>query len=653
MSDRKDNKQQSAIRGAPPGDRGGPGFGFGPPRGGPMGMIGVPTEKARNFSASLKRLVTYLKPYNAMFIAVFLLAIASTVFSIFAPKLMGNATTRLFEGFMAKMKGVPGAVIDFAYLWRMAIVLIVLYVASAIFSYVMQYIMAGVSQKTVYQMRREVNEKLARLPLSFYDERTHGEVLSLFTNDMDNIANMLQLSLTQVITSLVTILGIIVMMLVISPVLTGITMLVLPLSFFVVRFIAPKSQKHFSQQWKHLATLNGHVEEMYTGHAILKAFGHERKSIERFNAVNEKLYDASWRAQFISGLLFPFMALSNNLGYVAIAVAGGIMVTHRVIAIGDIQAFIQYSRQFTFPLTQTAQIANILQSTIASAERVFELLDQPEEQPDNANAVTLSAPKGEVRFNNVFFSYRSDTSLIEDMDLDVKQGQTVAIVGPTGAGKTTLVNLLMRFYELRGGRITVDGVDIKDLKRGDLRSIFGMVLQDTWLFNGTIRDNIAYGLNGVGDEEVHNAAVAAHADHFIRTLPEGYATLLTEDASNISQGQRQLLAIARAVLVDPPILILDEATSSVDTRTEVLIQRAMARLMKGRTSFVIAHRLSTIRDAKMILVMNHGKIIETGNHKELLENGGFYADLYNSQFTGADIEVEEALRKAPTSRSFS
>jgi ATP-binding cassette, subfamily B, multidrug efflux pump len=648
MSDRRGNQQHLATRGAQAGDRGGPGFGFGPPRGGPMGMIGAPTEKARNFRSSLKRLVSYLKPYNAMFVVVFLFAIASTVFSIFGPKIMGNATTRLFEGLMAKMRGAPGATIDFAYVWQMVITLIVLYVVSALFSYIMQYIMAGVSQKTVYQMRREVNEKLARLPLSFYDERTHGEILSLFTNDMDNIANMLQLSLTQIITSVVMIVGIIVMMLVISPVLTGIMMVVLPLSFFAVRFIAPKSQKHFSEQWKQLATLNGHVEEMYTGHAILKAFGHERKSIEKFNAVNEKLFDASWRAQFISGLLFPFMALANNLGYVAIAVAGGIMVTSRAIAIGDIQAFIQYSRQFTMPLTQTAQIANILQSTIASAERVFELIDQPEEQPDRADAIPLSSPKGEVRFEKVTFSYAPNSPLIEDMHLDVKQGQTVAIVGPTGAGKTTLVNLLMRFYELQGGRITVDGVDIRDMKRGDLRSTFGMVLQDTWLFNGTIRDNIAYGLNEVSDEEVHNAAVAAHADHFIRTLPDGYATVLTEDASNISQGQRQLLAIARAVLIDPPILILDEATSSVDTRTEVLIQKAMARLMRGRTSFVIAHRLSTIRDAKTILVMNHGKIIETGNHKELLARGGFYAELYNSQFTGADIEVEEALRKMPT-----
>jgi ATP-binding cassette, subfamily B, multidrug efflux pump len=647
MSDRQGNKQHPVAKGTRAREGGEPGFGFGPGRGGPMGMIGVPTEKARNFRISLKRLVSYLKPYHAMFVAVFLLAVASTAFSIFAPKIMGNATTRLFEGLMAKMEGQPGAVIDFAYVWQMVILLIVLYVVSAFFSYIMQYIMASVSQKTVYEMRKEVNEKLARLPLSFYDGRTHGEILSLFTNDMDNIANMLQLSLTQVITSVVMILGIIVMMIVISPMLTTITIIVLPLSLIIVRFIAPKSQKHFKEQWQHLGTLNGHVEEMYTGHAIVKAFGHERKSIEKFNAVNEKLYDASWRAQFISGLLFPFMALTNNLGYVAIAVAGGIMVTSRAIAIGDIQAFIQYSRQFTMPITQTAQIANILQSTIASAERVFELLDQSEEQPDRADAALISAPKGEVRFENVTFSYTPDAPLIADMGLDVKQGQTVAIVGPTGAGKTTLVNLLMRFYELQGGRITVDGVDIRDLKRGDLRSAFGMVLQDTWLFNGTIRENIAYGLSGVSDEEVHNAAVAAHADHFIRTLPDGYATVLTEDASNISQGQRQLLAIARAVLIDPPILILDEATSSVDTRTEVLIQKAMARLMKGRTSFVIAHRLSTIRDAKTILVMNHGKIIETGNHKELLAKGGFYAELYNSQFTGADIEVEEALKKMP------
>jgi ATP-binding cassette subfamily B protein len=605
-----------------------------------MGGFGMPAEKPKDFKASMKRLVAYLKPHRAALAAVVALSLLSTLFAVFAPKIMGNATTRIFEGLVGIMKHTPGAGIDFGYVGQVVVILIALYVISSIFSYLQQYIMAGVAQKTVYDMRKEVNAKLARLPLSFYDARTHGEILSRFTNDMDNIAGTLQQSLTQLITSAITILGVVVMMLTISPLLTLITIIVLPLSFLVTRFIAPHSQKQFSAQWKNLGDLNGHIEEMYTGHPIVKAFGHERQSVERFNALNEKVYDASWRAQFISGLLYPVMTFINNIGYVAVAVAGGIMVTRRAIAIGDIQAFIQYSRQFTMPVAQVANIANILQSTVASAERVFELLDEKEELPDADPAQALSSPKGEVAFQNVSFSYRDDTKLIEDMNLDVKPGQTIAIVGPTGAGKTTLVNLLMRFYEIGKGRITVDGVDIRDVKRGVLRCTFGMVLQDTWLFNGTIRDNIAYGMDGVSDEQVRQAAVAAHADHFIRTLPDGYATVLNEEASNISQGQRQLLTIARAILIDPAILILDEATSSVDTRTEVLIQKAMATLMKGRTSFVIAHRLSTIRDAKTILVMNHGKIIETGTHAELLSRGGFYAELYNSQFTGASLEAE-------------
>ncbi|MGA2479376.1 MAG: ABC transporter ATP-binding protein, partial [Spirochaetia bacterium] len=608
--------------------------------GGPMGGFGMPAEKPKDFKASMKRLVAYLKPHRAALAAVVALSLLSTLFAVFAPKIMGNATTRIFEGLVGIMKHTPGAGIDFSYVGRVVVILIALYVISSIFSYLQQYIMAGVAQKTVYDMRKEVNAKLARLPLSFYDARTHGEILSRFTNDMDNIAGTLQQSLTQLITSAITILGVVVMMLTISPLLTLITIIVLPLSFLVTRIIAPHSQKQFSAQWKNLGDLNGHIEEMYTGHPIVKAFGHERQSVERFNELNEKVYDASWRAQFISGLLYPVMTFINNIGYVAVAVAGGIMVTRRAIAIGDIQAFIQYSRQFTMPVAQVANIANILQSTVASAERVFELLDEKEELPDADPARALSSPRGEVAFQNVSFSYREDAKLIEDMNLDVKPGQTIAIVGPTGAGKTTLVNLLMRFYEIGKGRITVDGVDIRDVKRGVLRCTFGMVLQDTWLFNGTIRDNIAYGMDGVSDEQVRQAAVAAHADHFIRTLPDGYATVLNEEASNISQGQRQLLTIARAILIDPAILILDEATSSVDTRTEVLIQKAMATLMKGRTSFVIAHRLSTIRDAKTILVMDHGKIMETGTHAELLSRGGFYAELYNSQFTGASLEAE-------------
>jgi ATP-binding cassette subfamily B protein len=494
-----------------------------------MGM-GAPVEKAKSFGTSLKRLVRYLRPRMASLIAVVVLAVASTLFSVLAPKIMGNATTMIFTGLMGKMRHVAGAAIDFASIGRIVVLLIGLYTVSALFGFLQQFIMAGVAQKTVYDMRRDVSEKLSRLPLSFFDGRTHGEIMSRVTNDMDNISGTLQQSLGQIITSLVTILGVIVMMLTISPLLTAITLVVLPLSFVMTRIIAPRSQKYFAQQWKHIGELNGHVEEMYTGHPIVKAFGYERKSIEKFIAVNEKVYDASWRAQFVSGLLFPLMTFINNIGYVAVAVAGGILVTRRAIAIGDVQAFIQYSRQFTMPIAQAANIANVLQSTVASAERVFELLDEQEEVPDSPGAAALASPRGNVRFENVRFSYAPDAPLISGMNLDVKEGQTIAIVGPTGAGKTTLVNLLMRFYETQEGRITVDGVDIRDVPRGSLRRTFGMVLQETWLFNGTIRDNIAYGRDVVTEEEVHQAAVAAHADHFIRTLPEGYNTVLNAGA---------------------------------------------------------------------------------------------------------------------------
>jgi ATP-binding cassette subfamily B protein len=626
--------------------RGGLGGPFGPGRGGrggPFGghgMMAGPAEKPKNMKASFKRLLGYLQPRRVQLIVVLVMAIGSTVFSILSPKILGHATTKLFEGIMAKMRHVPGAAIDFPYILQIVLTVGALYVVSAVFGYIQQFVMAGVAQKTVYAMRRDVNEKLSRLPLSFYDARTHGEILSRVTNDVDNIANTLQQSLTQIISSVVTMVGILVMMLTISPLLTLITIVVIPLALVVTRVIAPKSQKHFAEQWKSLGELNGHVEEMYSGHAIVKAFGYQRKAIQKFNTVNDRLYGASWRAQFISGLLMPLMMFINNIGYVAVAVVGGVLVTRRAIQIGDIQAFIQYARMFTMPIAQTANIANILQSTLASAERVFELLDEQEEVPDAAGAKDLTDARGEVRFEGVDFSYKLEAPLIKDMNIDVKQGQTIAIVGPTGAGKTTLVNLLMRFYEIQQGRITVDGLDIRDVKRGSLRCTFGMVLQDTWLFNGTIRDNIAYGRDRVTDEEVHKAAAAAHADHFVRTLSEGYKTILNEEASNISQGQKQLLTIARAILTDPAVLILDEATSSVDTRTEVLIQKAMKALMKGRTSFVIAHRLSTIRDAELILVMNHGRIVETGNHRELLAKGGFYAEIYNSQFTGAELEAE-------------
>ncbi|MCQ6561990.1 ABC transporter ATP-binding protein [Paenibacillus mendelii] len=624
-------QQKQGPAGGPGGKPGGPspgGFGFGPGRGGPGGM-GMPVQKAKNFKVTLKRLIGYLKPHGFALLIVLVTAVLSTVFSILGPKIMGKATTELYRSFVERTP------IDFTYIWNILIILAGLYVISSLFSYIQQYVMAGVAQKTVYDLRKDVNEKLARLPLKFYDSRTHGEILSRAVNDVDNISSTLQQSLTQFITAVVTLIGVIVMMLTISPLLTLITVITLPVSFLAIAMIAKKSQAYFKGQQAALGELNGHVEEMYTGHPVVKAFGHEDKSIQKFDVVNERLYESGWRAQFVSGMIMPIMGFIGNIGYVLVAVAGGILVLRKSIEIGDVQAFISYSRQFTMPVTQTAQIANIIQSTIASAERVFELLDETEEVPEaDKDAKVIQLPKGHVRFERVHFGYSDEAMLIENMNIDVKAGQTIAIVGPTGAGKTTLINLLMRFYEINDGRITIDGADITELKRGDLRSLFGMVLQDTWLFNGTIHDNIAYGRAGATEEEVVQAAKAAYADHFIRTLPEGYDTVLNEEASNISQGQKQLLTIARAILADPSILILDEATSSVDTRTEVHIQQAMNELMQGRTSFVIAHRLSTIRDADLILVMNHGTVIEQGSHEELLAQGGFYADLYESQFSG-------------------
>jgi len=611
MSEHSRRNQSGRHPGGPPG----------------MGMMGMPPQKAKDFKGTLRRLTAYLKPQQTKLIVVFCLAILSTVFAIVSPKLMGNATTIIFEGIM-------GGGIDFEAIWSIVLLLLGLYLASSLFSYFQQFVMAGVAQKTVYALREDVNGKLARLPLSFFDSRTHGEILSRTVNDVDNISNTLQQSLTQLITSIVTLIGIIVMMLTISPLLTLIVLLTLPLSFIVIKAIAGRSQKFFKEQQAELGALNGHVEEMYTGHKIVKAFGRERQSIQAFDRINDRLYESGRKAQFISGIMMPLMGFVSNIGYVLISVVGGIMVMRQAIKIGDIQAFIQYARQFSQPLTQTANIANIIQSTIASAERVFELLDEKEEAEERkgSEAKSIAAAQGHVRFEHVRFGYKDDAPLIKDMNIDVLPGQTVAIVGPTGAGKTTLVNLLMRFYELQGGTITIDGVPINDMARGELRKLFGMVLQDTWLFNGTIKDNIAYGLSGATDEQIYEAARAAHADHFIRTLPDGYDTVLNEEASNISQGQKQLLTIARALLANPAILILDEATSSVDTRTEAQIQNALGSLMEGRTSFVIAHRLSTIRNADMILVMNHGDVIEKGSHEELLAQGGFYAELYNSQF---------------------
>jgi ATP-binding cassette subfamily B protein len=550
---------------------------------------------------------------------------------------MGKAMTKLYEGVFGKQNG--GAGIDFDAINHILFILVVLYIISSVFSYIQQYLMAGVAQNTVYDLRKQVNAKFNRLPLKYFDSKSNGDILSRVVNDVDNIANTLQQSLTQLITSVITLLGIIVMMLTISPLMTLIVFLTIPISLAATAVIAKRSQKYFVKQQAQLGKLNGHVEEMYTGHKIVKAFGNERQSIDKFNEMNDQLYDAGWRAQFISGIIMPIMSFIGNIGYVFVSIVGGILVTKKVIEVGDILAFIQYTRQFTWPITQLANISNVIQSTIASAERVFELLDEEEEVPEANPAKTIARPNGSVSFDHVKFGYTAEKTLIDNMNIDVQPGQTVAIVGPTGAGKTTLVNLLMRFYELSDGRITIDGVNITDMRRSNLRGMFGMVLQDTWLFNGTIRDNIAYGREGATEEDVVNAAKAAHADHFIRTLPDGYDTILNEEASNISQGQKQLLTIARAILADPSILILDEATSSVDTRTEVFIQKAMGHLMEGRTSFVIAHRLSTIRDADLILVMNQGSIIEQGTHEQLIEQGGFYADLYNSQFTGKVIEA--------------
>ncbi|WP_340373441.1 ABC transporter ATP-binding protein [Peribacillus sp. FSL E2-0218] len=598
------------------------------PGGGNMMMMG---QKAKDFKGTLRRLLAYLKPRRNKLIAVFIAAIMSTIFMIVGPKIMGTAITELFEGAYGKFQGIPGAAINFDKIGQILLLLAGLYVLSSLFNYVQQYIMSSVAQDTVYDLREDVNKKLEKLPLNYFEGRPNGETLSRMTNDIDTIGSTLQQSLTQFITSIVTILGIIIMMLSISPLLTLISIISLPLSIFAIRPILKRSQKHFADQQRTLGELNGHIEEMYTGHQVVKAFGHEKKASAQFTKVNEELYKAGSKAQFISGIIMPLMFFIGNLSYVLISVVGGILVTQRSISIGDIQAFITYSKQFTQPITQTANIANIIQSTVAAAERVFELLDEEEEIKEKTTA-HLNRANGAVTFEHVDFGYGDDL-LMKDMNIEVLPGQTVAIVGPTGAGKTTMINLLMRFYELNGGKIKIDGLDTRNMSRSDLRRNFGMVLQDTWLFNGTIKDNIGYGKNEATDEDIFAAARMAHADHFIRTLPDGYETVLNEEASNISQGQKQLLTIARAVLADPPIMILDEATSSVDTRTEVFIQKAMNRLMEGRTSFVIAHRLSTIKDADLILVMDQGKVIEQGTHSQLLEASGFYADLYNSQFS--------------------
>jgi ATP-binding cassette, subfamily B, multidrug efflux pump len=613
---------------------------------GPLGSLGKPVEKPRDFQGTLGRMVGYFRPQRYALLLVVITAILGTVFNIVGPKIMGLATTKLFDGIVAKYQAatnhLPSPSIDFGYIGVVLLILLGLYIISSIFSYIQQYMMAGVAQKTIALLRQQVDEKLSRLPLKYFDAHSHGDIMSRAVNDIDNLSNTLQQSVTQLITSVVTLLGVIILMLTISPLLSLVVALTLPLSLLVTIRVSKSSQTYFRDQQKALGELNGHVEEMYSGHRIVKAFGYEEESITEFNKRNDELYDAGWQAQFVSGIIMPLMKFIGNIGYVIVAVVGGIMVTQRAISIGDVQAMIQYSQQFTQPITQLANIANVIQSALASAERIFDLLDEQEEIPETTSTQAIEKTGGEVQFQHVRFGYQEDTILMEDMNINVTPGQMVAIVGPTGAGKTTLVNLLMRFYEVNGGEILVDGVPITDIKRDTLRRIFGMVLQDTWLFSGTIGENIAYGREQASEEEIVQAASVANADHFIRTLPQGYNTILNEEASNISSGQKQLLTIARAFLADPEILILDEATSSVDTRTEMQIQKAMSELMKDRTSFVIAHRLSTIRDADLILVMNHGTIIEKGTHEELLAKNGFYADLYNSQFTGRAV-IEEPV----------
>ncbi|SRR5579884_596135 len=608
----------------------------GPMRWGPMAGLGLPVEKPKDARTTARRLLGYFKPVRPQLGAVLVAAIVSTSFNVIGPKILGLATTKLFEGVLAKSQGTGS--VDFGFIGRILLTLTALYLLSSAFLYLQQYLMVGVAQKTVYAMRRQMEAKFERLPLKFYDSRTHGEVLSRAVNDMDSIGNTLQQNLTQLIMSVITVAGVIALMLSISWLLSLVIAVTLPLSMVITATIARRSQAFFRRQQAALGQLNGHVEEMYAGHRIVKAFGREGEAVARFDELNDNYYQSGWRAQFATGVIMPIMTFVGNLGYVCVAVIGGLMVARGAIAIGDVQAFIQYARQFTQPIMQLSSIANTIQLTLASAERVFELLDEPEEAPDAPGAAVISHPRGAVQFDHVSFRYKDDVPLIEDMNIDVAPGQTIAIVGPTGAGKTTLVNLLMRFYDVNAGVIRVDGVDLRDMTRGSLRRLFGVVLQDTWLFSGTIRENIAYGRDNATLDQVVAAAKAAQADHFIRTLPDSYDTLLTEDASNLSHGQKQLLTIARAFLADPEILILDEATSSVDTRTEVLIQEALRDLMRGRTSFVIAHRLSTIRNAGLILVVNHGSIVEQGTHEQLLAWKGFYAELYDSQFSGGVLE---------------
>ena len=600
------------------------------PRGRMGGRHGMSTEKAKDFKGTMKKLMGYLTQYKIGLLLVVIFAIGSTIFNIAGPKILGKATTELFHGLISKVSGGSG--IDFDKIAKILIGLMCLYVCSALFSFIQGYIMTGVSQKLTYRMRKEISEKIDRLPMGYFDKMTHGEILSRITNDVDTLSQSLNQSATQVITSVATIIGVLVMMLSISPLMTVIAILILPLSMGLIGMIVKRSQRYFKEQQEYLGYVNGQVEEVYGGHNIVKAFNKEDDGIDEFDRDNDRLYRSAWKSQFLSGMMMPIMQFVGNLGYVAVVILGGYLAIKKTIEVGDIQSFIQYVRNFTQPIQQVAQVANMLQSTAAASERVFEFLGEPEEEAAPENPVVLKNPEGAVEFEHVHFGYNPEHTIIHDFSVKVEPGQKIAIVGPTGAGKTTMVKLLMRFYDVSGGSIKVDGHDIREFDRGELRRMFGMVLQDTWLFKGSVEDNIRYGKLDATHEDVVKAADAAYAHRFIQTLPGGYGMELNEEASNVSQGQKQLLTIARAILADPKILILDEATSSVDTRTEVRIQKAMDNLMKGRTSFIIAHRLSTIRDADLILVMKEGDIVEMGRHEELLAKNGFYADLYNSQF---------------------
>ncbi len=609
----------------------------GPPMRGPHGAMNS-GEKARDFRGTMRKLITYLSDYKLAIGVVLIFAVGSTIFTIVGPRILGEATTKLFEGVVAQLSG-SGEGIDFVFIGNIVLLLLVLYSISTLFGYIQGWVMAGVAMKVTYKMRKDISEKMNRLPLRYFDGTSQGEVLSRITNDVDTVSQTLNQSLGQIVTSVTTLVGVLVMMLSISVTMTLATIVVIPISFVIVGLVISQSQRYFKDQQKYLGQLNGHVEEMYGGHSIVKVFNGEERSIEKFEEYNDQLFNTAWKSQFLSGMLMPIMTFVGNLGYVIVSLIGGYLAISGTITVGDIQAFIQYSRTFMQPIMQIANISNVLQQTAAASERVFEFLAEEEEIPNTTTPVQPEAIQGHVVFDDVKFGYKPDEIIIRGFSAEVFPGQKIAIVGPTGAGKTTMVKLLMRFYDVNDGTIRIDGYDIRDFTRHDLRKVFGMVLQDAWLYNDTIMENIRYGRLDATDEEVIAAAKAAHVDHFVRTLPDGYDTVLDEESSNVSQGQKQLLTIARVILANPRMLILDEATSSVDTRTEVLIQQAMDTLMQNRTSFIIAHRLSTIRNADSILVMRDGDIVEQGNHEELLAQNGFYAELYNSQFVQTDEAV--------------